>query len=45
MLATNPILLGRGDHLLGGIDLLALDYEVTRHVNTPAASHVVLTRR
>jgi dihydrofolate reductase len=44
-LAVSPILLGRGEHLLGGIDLLALGYEVTRHVNTPAASHVVLTRR
>lgn len=44
-LAVSPILLGRGEHLLGGIDLLALGYEVTRHVNTPAASHVVLTKR
>lgn len=44
-LAISPILLGRGEHLLGGIDLLALGYEVKRHVNTPTASHVVLTRR
>lgn len=44
-LAVSPILLGRGEHLLGGIDLLALGYEVTRHVNTPAASHVVLTKK
>jgi dihydrofolate reductase len=44
-LATSPMLLGHGEHLLGGIDLLALGFEVTRHVNTPTASHVVLTRK
>jgi dihydrofolate reductase len=44
-LATSPMLLGRGEHLLGGIDLLALGYECTRHVNTPTASHVVVTKK
>jgi dihydrofolate reductase len=44
-LAIAPIVLGRGEHLLGGLDLLALGYACTRHVNTPGASHVVLTKK
>jgi dihydrofolate reductase len=43
-LAIGPVLLGKGEHLFGGIDAKALGYACTRHVNTPAASHVVLTR-
>jgi dihydrofolate reductase len=43
--AISPILLGRGEHLLGGIDLLALGYELTHHANTPGASHLVVTRK
>jgi dihydrofolate reductase len=43
--AIGPLLLGRGEHLLGGLDLLALGYACTQHVNTPGASHVVLTRK
>lgn len=43
-LATSPVLLGQGEHLLAGIDLLGLGYELTRHVNTPGASHVVITK-
>jgi dihydrofolate reductase len=43
--AISPILLGRGEHLFGGLDLLALGYACTEHVNTPGASHVVLTRK
>jgi dihydrofolate reductase len=43
--AISPVLLGRGEHLLGGLDLLALGYACTKHVNTPGASHVVLTRK
>lgn len=44
-LAIAPVLLGRGEPLLAGLDLLALGYGVSRHVNTPAATHVVLTRQ
>lgn len=44
-LATSPVLLGRGEHLLTGIDLPALGYQVARHANTPAASHVVLMKK
>jgi hypothetical protein len=43
-LAISLVLLGAGEHLLGGIDLTALDYRVRKHVNTPNATHVVLAR-
>jgi dihydrofolate reductase len=43
-LAVSPVLLGAGEHLLGGIDLLSLGYRVREHLNTPNASHVVIAR-
>jgi dihydrofolate reductase len=43
-LALAPVLLGSGEHLLSGIDLLELGYRTTEHVATEAAMHVVLTR-
>ena len=43
-LAISPVLLGAGEHLLGGIDLHALGYRVAEHVPTEAATHVVLAR-
>ena len=43
-LAVSPVLLGRGEHLFAGIDLINLGYRVSRHVPTPHAMHVVLTR-
>jgi dihydrofolate reductase len=43
-LAVSPILLGAGESLLEGIDLLALGYRVAEHVPSPAATHVVLRR-
>ncbi len=43
--AITPTILGAGEHLLGGIDTLSLGYGCTRHVNTPAATHFVLTKR
>lgn len=43
--AISPVLLGSGEHLLGGLDLLALGYERTQHVNTPGATHVVITKK
>lgn len=39
-----PVLLGSGEHLLGGIDLPALGYSVREHVPTSAATHVVMAR-
>ena len=43
-LAVAPVLLGTGESLLAGIDLLRLGYRVSEHVATPKATHVVLTR-
>ena len=43
-LAFAPVLLGSGEALFAGVDLAALGYEVTEHVATPAATHIVLTR-
>jgi dihydrofolate reductase len=44
-LAIAPVLLGSGEHLLAGIDTVALGYEVTEHVRSDRATHVVLARR
>ena len=44
-LAISPVLLGSGEHLLGGIDLTRLGFECTEHVPTASTTHVVLTRR
>jgi dihydrofolate reductase len=41
-LAITPALLGRGEHLLAGLDLPALGYRCVEHVASPAATHVVL---
>lgn len=45
-LVISPVLMGRGEHLLHGIDLRALGYECVSHVaGARAASHVVLRKR
>src|SRR4051812_35459288 len=44
-LAVSPVLLGSGEHLLGGLDLLERGYRVSEHVPTPKATHVVFTRQ
>jgi dihydrofolate reductase len=43
-LVISPVLLGRGEHLLSGIDTLSLGYKCTEHVHTDRATHVVLTK-
>jgi dihydrofolate reductase len=43
-LAISPVVLGSGENLLAGIDLLKLGYKCTEHVASPAAMHVVLTK-
>jgi dihydrofolate reductase len=43
-LAIAPVLLGRGEHLFAGIDLLRLGYACTEHVASTQATHVVLTK-
>jgi dihydrofolate reductase len=44
-LAVAPVLLGTGEPLLTGIDLPGLGYEVSEHVASEKATHVVLSRR
>jgi len=44
-LAITPVLLGTGEHLLHGIDMVALGFECVEHVGTPNATHVVLRRK
>jgi dihydrofolate reductase len=44
-LAIRPVLLGSGEHLLGGIDMRALGYECARCVPGERAIHVFLRRR
>jgi dihydrofolate reductase len=44
-LAIAPIILGTGEPLLAGINAARLGYTCTRHVATPAAMHVVLTKQ
>jgi dihydrofolate reductase len=44
-LAISPVLLGSGEHLLAGIDLVKLGFECTEHVPTSRATHVVLRKR
>jgi dihydrofolate reductase len=43
-LAIAPVLLGGGEHLLAGLDLVKLGYACTERVATEKATHVVLTR-
>src|SRR5690348_9927069 len=45
-LTVSPVLLGAGEHLLGGIDLRALGYECVEHrAGSRAAAHLVLRKR
>jgi dihydrofolate reductase len=44
-LAISPILLGSGEALLQAIDVPKLGYQLTEHVSTPNATHVVITKR
>jgi dihydrofolate reductase len=41
-LAVSPVLMGRGESLLEGLDLLQLGYRVSEHVATARATHYVL---
>lgn len=43
-LAIAPVLLGRGENLLHGIDMAALGYRVTSHRHSANATHVVLAK-
>lgn len=44
-IAIAPVLLGSGEQLFKGINLLALGYACTKHLASPLATHLVLTRQ
>jgi dihydrofolate reductase len=41
---VSPVLLGSGEPLFSGLDLLKLGYKRSEHVTTPNAMHIVLTK-
>ncbi len=43
-LALSPTVLGQGEALLAGIDLVALGFKCTEYVTSPHAMHVVLSK-
>jgi dihydrofolate reductase len=43
-LAISPVLLGSGEHLFAGLDLLKLGYRCAEHVPSGTATHVVLKK-
>jgi dihydrofolate reductase len=43
-LAISPVVLGSGESLFAGIDLLELGFRCTKYVSSPAAMHVILTK-
>jgi dihydrofolate reductase len=43
-LVISPVLLGKGEHLLAGIDTVSLGYKCTEHASSDHATHVVLSR-
>jgi dihydrofolate reductase len=42
--AISPVLLGSGEPLFSGIDLLQLGYRCVEHVQSPEATHVLLKK-
>ena len=44
-LVIAPVLLGRGEPLLAGVDLLKLGFKCTEHTRSERATHVVLAKR
>jgi dihydrofolate reductase len=42
--AISPVLLGCGENLFAGIDLLELGYRCTSHVASENATHIILTK-
>jgi dihydrofolate reductase len=44
-LAIAPVLLGSGELLLAGINVVKLGFDCTEHVPTSQATHIVLTKR
>lgn len=44
-IAISPILLGSGEHLFSGIDLLALGYYCAEHTCSPQATHMIIKKK
>ena len=44
-LAVRPVLLGTGEHLLGGLDLRALGYECADSIAGKRATHIIIRKR
>ena len=44
-IAISPVLLGSGEEIFAGIDVTQLGYHCSKHVATPSATHVVITKR
>jgi dihydrofolate reductase len=44
-IAISPVLLGRGERLFEGVDLVAAGYECAEQVGSPNATHVVIRKR
>jgi dihydrofolate reductase len=44
-IAVAPVLLGSGESLFQGLDLVELGYHCAEHVATPSATHVVLRKK
>ena len=44
-LVVSPVLLGRGEHLMAGLDLPALGYQIGEAVRGEETTHYVITRR
>lgn len=43
-LVISPVFLGRGEHLLSGIDLVRLGYRCTQHTASKHATHLIVTK-
>ena len=43
-LAISPVLLGTGENLFAGLDIVKLGYRCTEHIATPHAMHVMIGR-
>ena len=44
-LAVRPVLLGSGEHLMGGLDLRALGYECAKYVAGERAMHTIVRKQ
>lgn len=44
-IAISPVLLGSGENLFAGIDMLSLGYQCSAFVNSPKASHAIVRKR